>query len=162
MLVSKGKPCRKLGERSCQEWDTDIWPLGWGLQALGRGLSSPGEQTGRVRGRWQGSWLAMPCTECGECRQPAPACPPAEANAWRGAEARAGRLPWATPSHLLPSDGGSDPSMGGQKGPGSWSQCATGHILPYLGLEGRSPQGTCFPRAKEACGRRMKGSWLGP
>lgn len=31
---------------------------------------------------------------------PALASPPAEANAWRGAEA--GRLPWATPSHLLP------------------------------------------------------------
>lgn len=93
----------------------DIWLPGLRPQALGQ-LSLPGKQQG---GREEsegggGSWLAWPCAECGECRRPAPACPPAEANAWWGAGA--GRLPWATPSHLLPSEQGSDPAWAGRKG----------------------------------------------
>lgn len=35
-----------------------------------------------------------------------------------GEGAGAGRLPWPTPSHLLPSDRGSGPDMEEQKGPG--------------------------------------------
>lgn len=54
--------------------------------------SSPGDGGGgESQGGGNGSWLAWPCAECGECLPPAPACPPAEANAWRGAGA--GRLP---------------------------------------------------------------------
>lgn len=140
-----GSACQEQGCAVASPWAGVTGP--WGR------LPSPRSRRGRSqRGGGAGSWLAVPCVECGECRQPAPACPPAEANAWRGGrgQEQAG-CPGPPPHTCCPLMGGSGPGtgMGRQKGLGPQQPLgATGHNQPYLDLREDWPRAAYLLRSE--------------
>lgn len=113
--------------------------------AAGRGVaSSPGEQAGRVRGRWQWQLAGLAMHRMWRMPSACPGTSPSGSKCLVGGQEQAA-CP-GPPPHTCYPEQESGPGMDGQKGPGLHLHFATGYHLPYLGLRERRPQGAYLPR----------------
>lgn len=135
--VNKGKPGGKL------EAGKETVP-GMGLRHLASwagaavpGRVSPGEQAGRVRGRWQQQLARLAMHRMWRMPAACPGTSPSGSKCLAGGRSR--QATPGRPSHLLPSEQGSGPGLGRQKEPGQRLHHISRHGLSYLGITGRRP-----------------------
>lgn len=127
----------------------------WAGAAGPGAASSPGEQAGRVRGRWQWQLAGLAMHRMWRMPSACPGTSPSGSKCLVGGQEQAASP--GPPPHTCYPEQESGPGMDRQQGPRLHLHFATGYHLPYLGLREKGPKVPTSQGFREAFGKRTKG-----